>query len=571
MQLYLNGIPTEIREGQSLVDLIREQGLDTESLSTRPLAVKMGGETFTLNYVPLRTKSSDAAPRSFRRAVRAAKGQIELLRYTDELGRRVYERTMTFVFLLAARSLFPEAKVTIDHAVGQGIHATMEKSPAVTQKDAALLLAECRRIIAADLPLIRRRLDIDEAIEHFANDGQTDKVRLLEWRTTPYFDVYGYGGYLDYFYGEMLPSTGYLTVFDLVLTDDGIVLLRPDPEQPDRPAPYQPMPKLTAVLRRSTDWGKLMHCSVAADLNDLVREEKLRSLIRINEALHEKEYARIADEIVSRDARAILIAGPSSSGKTTSANRLCTQLRVLGKSPVLLSLDDYYIDRDKIEREPDGSIDLEHIRTIDTKLFSEHLARLLAGETVEIPRFDFLIQRRVMDGSHMLRIDENTPLVIEGLHGLNPALLGDSVDKSRIFRLYVSALTTLNLDDHNRIPTTQIRLLRRIVRDYETRGASVEQTLSMWASVRCGEERWIFPYQEEADAIFNSALVYEPAVLKKHIFPLLNRVRPESPYYEEVRSIVKFLNYFLEADVEDEIPPTSVLREFVGGNTFYKK
>lgn len=571
MQLHINTIPTEVAQGQTLLELIRALGLDTNSLKTRPLAVKMGGETFTLNYVPVRSKSGDAAPQSFRRAVRAAKGQVQLLTYNDELGRRVYERTMTFVFLLAVRSLFPDAKVTVDHAVGQGIHATVMRDPALSQEDAALLLEECRRIIAADLPLVRRRLDIDEAIEHFANDGQTDKVRLLEWRTMPYFDVYGYGDYLDYFYGEMAPSTGYLTVFDLALTADGIVLLRPDPSDPDKASVYTPMPQLTAVLRKSSDWGRLMRCGVAADLNDLVRDGNLRQIIRINEALHEKEYARIADEIVARDARAILIAGPSSSGKTTSANRLCTQLRVLGKSPVMLSLDDYYIDRDKIAPGPDGQIDLEHINTIDTELFGEHLRRLLNGETVEIPRFDFLTRRRVMDGSHMLRIDENTPLIIEGLHGLNPVLLPDSVDRSRIFRLYVSALTTLNLDDHNRIPTTQIRLLRRIVRDYETRGASVEQTLSMWQSVRRGEERWIFPYQEQADAIFNSALVYEPAVLKKHIFPLLNRVRPESPYYEEVRSIVKFLNYFLEADVEDEIPPTSVLREFIGGNTFYKK
>ena len=434
MQLYLNGSPVEIAEGQSLLALIREQGLDTKSLKTRPLAVKMGGETFTLNYVPIRTKAGDAAPRSFRRAVRAAKGQAELLTYNDELGRRVYERTMTFVFLLAARNLFPEAKVTIDHAVGQGIHATVRKDPAITEADTRLLLEECRRIIAANYPLTRQRLDIDEAIDHFASEGRTDKVRLLEWRTMPYFDVYGVDGYLDYFYGEMAPSTGYLTVFDLAFTADGVVLLRPDPADPDRPATYQPMPQLTAVLRKSTDWGWLMRCGVAADLNDLVREGRLRPLIRINEALHEKEYARIADEIVTRDARAILIAGPSSSGKTTSANRLATQLRVLGKSPVMLSLDDYYIDRDKIAPGPDGTIDLEHINTIDTALFAEHLGRLLAGETVEIPRFDFLIQRRVMDGSHMLKIDENTPLIIEGLHGLNPALLPDSIDKSRIFQ-----------------------------------------------------------------------------------------------------------------------------------------
>ena len=234
-----------------------------------------------------------------------------------------------------------------------------------------------------------------------------------------------------------------------------------------------------------------------------------------------------------------------------------------------MSLDDYYIDRDKILPDENGEIDLEHINTIDTELFRQDLSRLLRGEQVALPRFDFKTGRRVMDG-RTLHLDADTPLVIEGLHGLNPALLPEGIDHALIYRLYVSALTTLNLDDHNRISTAEIRLLRRIVRDHETRGASIEHTLSMWDSVRRGEERWIFPYQEQADAIFNSALVYEAAVLKKHIFPLLQAVRPDSPYFDDVRGIVKFLNYILEANVEDEIPPTSVLREFIGGNAFYR-
>jgi len=233
-------------------------------------------------------------------------------------------------------------------------------------------------------------------------------------------------------------------------------------------------------------------------------------------------------------------------------------------------LDDYYIDREKMIPDENGEIDLEHINMIDTDLFREHLSAMLKGETVELPCFDFKTQRRKWTG-HALHVDEDTPLVIEGLHALNPELFPDSVDRSMIFRLYVSALTTLNLDHHNRIPTTELRLLRRMVRDFETRGMSIERTLSLWGSVRRGEERWIFPYQEEADAIFNSTLVYEPAVLKKHIFPLLNNVQPESAYFEDVRAIVKFLNYFIEANVEDEIPPTSILREFIGGNTFYRE
>ncbi|HOR13620.1 MAG TPA: nucleoside kinase, partial [Clostridia bacterium] len=271
-----------------------------------------------------------------------------------------------------------------------------------------------------------------------------------------------------------------------------------------------------------------------------------------------------------RGARAVLLAGPSSSGKTTSANRLYTHLRVLGKNPVLLSLDDYYIDRDKIPVDEKGERDLEHIETLDLSRFREDLESLLKGMETEIPEFNFSEGRRSPKG-RMLKVGSDEPLIIEGIHGLNPLMLSDAIPKDSIFRVYVSALTTLNLDDHNRIRTTDIRLLRRMVRDNSVRNASVEYTLSLWPSVRNGEERWIFPYQEEADAFFNTALVYEPAVLKKHIFPLLLGIGEESPHYAMARDLVKFLNYFADAAVEDEIPPTSILREFIGGNTFYMK
>lgn len=568
MELKIDGRPVDAQPGETLLTLVRRLGLDTGELPTRPLAARMAGETFTLNYVPVR-ETAGGTRLPARRAVRMSHGEIALVRYDSNRGKRVYERSLLFVFLLAVRTLFPEVRVHVDYVVGEAVFATVQKQPALTAADVDALRDECRRIVAADYPLVRQRMDIDDAIDFFASDGQTDKVNLLEWRRFTYFDVYGVGDYKDYFYGEMLPSTGFVSVFDLRLAEGGVLLLRPDPQNPAVPAAYRPMPKLAAVFRESDEWGRLMHCGVVAELNDMVRTGGIRQLIRVNEALHEKRYAQIADEIIARGARAVLIAGPSSSGKTTSANRLCTQLRVHGKSPVLMSLDDYYIDRDKIQPDENGQIDLEHINTIDTALFAEDLSRLLAGETVEMPRFDFKTGKRVMDG-HTLRLDADTPLIIEGLHGLNPALLPASFDQSLIYRLYVSALTTLNLDDHNRISTAEIRLLRRMVRDHETRGATIEHTLSMWDSVRRGEERWIFPYQEQADAMFNSALVYEPAVLKKHIFPLLQAVRPDSPYFDEVRSIVKFLNYILEANVEDEIPPTSVLREFIGGNTFYR-
>ena len=273
--------------------------------------------------------------------------------------------------------------------------------------------------------------------------------------------------------------------------------------------------------------------------------------------------------VTQRGAKAVMLAGPSSSGKTTSANRLATQLRVHGKKPILMSLDDYYIDRDRIPLEPDGSRDYEHINTIDTDLFRQHMEELLSGEEVELPSYNFKTGMRQWNG-HKLQLSDRSVIIIEGLHALNPVLLPQRMEKNLIFRLYVSPLLPLNLDDHNRIPTSYLRLLRRTVRDLETRNTSVEQTMGMWDSVRRGEKKWIFPFQENADVIFNSSTLYELAVLKKHVYPLLLQITPEQSCYEQVRGIVKILNYVLEADVDDEIPPTSLVREFIGGNSFYK-
>lgn len=569
MQLLIDNISVEPKEGETLLQIVKRIGLDSDSLKTKPLAAHMGGQTYTLLYVPLRKGTSADETKSIRRGIRASKGVISLLRYQDNLGYSVYERTMLFVFILAVRKLYPKATVKVNFAIGQGIVADIIKDQPLTDNDIEKIRKEYLKIVKEDYPLKRQRMDVLEAAEVFAEDGQTDKVRLLEWRPFSYFDVYAYKDYYDYFYGEMAPSTGYVSVFDIKRQENSAILIKPDYADPDKVAEYAPRPKLNKRFRISDDWNELMQCSVAADLNDIIRRGEIRQLIRVNEALHEKEFARIADNVVCRDAQAAMIAGPSSSGKTTSANRLCTQLRVHGKKPILMSLDDYYIDRDKVPLEPDGSMDLEHIRTIDVEFFAENLDSLLKGKETEIPRYDFLTQKRVMDGSRKMKLDKDTILVIEGIHGLNPVLLPSGIDKDRIYKLSVTALMTLNLDNHNRIQTTQMRMLRRIVRDYETRGASIERTLDMWGSVRRGEERWIFPFQEQADDIFDSALIYEPAVLKKHIYPILMNVRPDSPYYEEVESLMKFLNYFLDANVEDEIPPTSIIREFIGGNTFY--
>ena len=566
MELRIDGHVVHAAPGQSLLELVKQLGLEGETLADRPLAAKIAGEVFTLNYIPLREKDADPDRPSMRRAMAASGGQIRLLRYGDEAGKEAYIRTAQFVIFLALRQLWPQAKAKMNCTLGASVY--FEVSGAA-DFSAGTLKERMNQLVRQDIPLIRRRVPLSQAVDRFAKDGQTDKARLLSWRTADYFDEYAYGDFADYYYGEMAPSTGYLRVWDVFPADGGFIFVYPDDADPNVSAKVPDMPNFFSVFSEGERWGQLMECETVADLNDLTTSGRIRELIRVNEALHEKRYSQVADMVCQRGAKAVMLAGPSSSGKTTSANRLATQLRVHGKKPILMSLDDYYIDRDKIAPGPDGKLDLEHINTIDCDLFREDMAKLLKGEEVELPTFNFMTGRREWRG-HKLRLHPNSVIIVEGLHGLNPAMLPENVDKNLIFRMYVSPLLPLNLDDHNRIPTSYLRLLRRIVRDYETRGSSVQRTLSMWDSVRAGERRWIFPYQENADVIFNSSTLYELAVLKKHIFPLLEAVQPEDECYDQVRSIVKILNFIREADVDDEIPPTSLVREFIGGNSFYR-
>ena len=566
MQLSIDGIRVVPQVGQSLLDLVRDLNLDSQRLSQRPLAAKIAGEVFNLNYIPVRNQDVTEERISIRRAMAASNGEISLLRYDDPAGKDVYFRTVQFVLFLALHQLYPHAKVKMNCTVGPALFVEVRGADDFC---ARAVKQRVQELVDQDAPLIRKRTTTEEAIQYYRLRGHEDKARLLAWRTEPYFDQYVYADFCDYFYGELAPSMGYLSVWDILPAEDGFLFVYPNELCPDQIAPYEPMPKFTQINKESKRWCELMECETVADLNDLVQNGKIRELIRVNEALHEKRYAQVADEICTRGAKAVMLAGPSSSGKTTSANRLATQLRIHGKKPILMGLDDYYFDRDKIAPGPDGKLDLEHINTIDTDLFRVHLKDLLLGKEVELPTFDFLSGRRKWCG-HKMQLEDETVIIVEGLHALNPALLPNDLDPLLVYKLYVSALLPLNLDDHNRIPSSMLRLMRRTVRDLKTRGSSVEVTMSMWDSVRRGEKRWIFPYQECADVIFNTSTIYELAVLKKYIYPLLVEIMPEEPCYEQVRALVKVLNYVKEADVDDEIPPTSLVREFIGGNSFYR-
>ncbi len=565
MELRINEQSITAKPGQSLLQMVQALGLDATELSRRPLAAKIAGEVFTLNYVPVRVK--DMEHTAVRAAMAESHGQVRLLYYSDAAGRSAYIRTAQFVIFLALSRLWPNAKAKMHCTVSSGMYIELEKGEDYSLEK---LEAEIRSLIAADIPLLRTRGTTKDAIAYFESHGKQDKARLLQWRQTEYFDMYAYEDFRDYYYGEMAPSTGYLTVWKLLDAEGGFIFMLPDDNAPDRVSRYNDMPQFLNAFFEGQRWCELLDCEDVAELNALTESGGIRELIRVNEALHEKSFSHVADMVCQRGAKVVMLAGPSSSGKTTSANRLAIELRVHGKKPILMSLDDYYIDRDKIFPGPDGKVDLEHINTIDTDLFREHLGALLSGQEVELPYFNFKTGKREWQG-HKLKLTDRTVVIIEGLHALNPVLQPAGMDKNLVFKLYVSPLLPLNLDDHNRISFNYLRLLRRIVRDFETRGSSVQNTIAMWDSVRRGEKRWIYPYQENADVIFNSSTLYELPVLKKHIFPLLTAVQPEDECYDDVRGIVKVLNYIVEADVDDEIPPTSLVREFIGGNTFYRK
>ena len=488
--------------------------------------------------------------------------------YQDEEGKRIFERCLRFVLIMAARELYPDYKLRFEHSLGQGVYIEMEDLR-LNPSSVSSLEGMMWDIIHQDLPIIGSCWTREGAIEYFKSINEDDKANLLSYRPYDFFNIYTCGEVSEYFYGAMLPSTGMLKAFRLHARAPGFVMLMPDKDKPDQVSEYISLPKHMAVFAQSNYWCKVLNCSTAAELNNLISKNKLRDFIRVNEAFHSKTFSEIADDITNRGARAVFIAGPSSSGKTTFANRLSIHLRVRGLDPQILSMDDFYRNRDELPLESNGMPDLEALSALDVPFLRECINSLLSGQETAMPRFDFGTQRRSPD-SVMMKIGPNSPLIIEGIHGLNPQL-HELIDPKLICRIYISQLTTINLDRYNRIRTTDARLLRRIVRDYQFRSTPPIRTLEMWDSVRKGEEKWIFPYQENADIVFNSALHYELPVLKTMAYEMLFQIPQDNPHFIKVNRILKILNYLLPADpaVFNEIPPLSILREFIGGNTLY--
>ncbi len=484
-----------------------------------------------------------------------------------EDGIRVYARSLILVLARAAREILPGSYVTVEHSLGNGLYGEIQLHRPLKESDIAAIERRMQEIVAADEPIVSRKVKKEEAVQFFTETGQLDKIRLLKYRQSATVHLHTCGWFHDYSYGPMVPGTGYLKAFRLRFYLPGFILELPRRDNPNVIPEYVEQGKLANVYFEAEKWGKILGVNDVVALNDLVAEGKTGDLIRVAEAFHEKKIAEIADLITNNidRIRIVLIAGPSSSGKTTFAQRLSIQLRVNGIHPVAIGLDDYFVDRELTPLDENGEPDFDSIDAVDRALFNEHLTKLIQGEEVELPTFNFKAGKREFNG-RKLKLGPSDLIVVEGIHGLNDKLTS-AIPQGRKFKIYVSALTQLNLDNYNRIPTTDLRIIRRIVRDYQFRGHSALDTIKMWPSVRRGEERNIFPFQESADVMFNSALVYELAVLKKLAEPLLAEITQDSPEHSEARRLRKFLSYFLPIEA-DEIPANSIIREFIGDSCF---
>lgn len=480
-------------------------------------------------------------------------------------GARIYRRSLTFLLEMAFADLFPEANLTVDHSVASGgFYCQVTERTPLADSELGRLKAHMQELVDADQPFVRKEVPLKEAIDFFRARGYDDKVDLLKHRAKNYLTVYQLGGRMGYHHGYMVPSTGYLKWFDLVKVKGGFTLRYPRRHKPDDLLPMPEYPKLLGAFLQYGDWLAKLGIEHVGALNDAIKDGRSDQIVLVSEAFHENHLARIANQIVDQldHSRIILIAGPSSAGKTTTSRRLTVQFLALGISPFPLELDNYFLDREETPLGEDGKPDFEAIEALDLELLADHLLRLLKGEEVQLPRYNFKTGSR--EEGEVIRLKDGQPIILEGIHGMDPRLIPASIS-GEAFRIYVSALTQLNLDRHNRVSTTDTRLIRRIVRDARARGYSATQTINRWESVRRGEKRHIFPFQENADVMFNSALAYELAVLKPFAEPLLRQVPHGTDEYIEAKRLLAFLEWFLPLDI-NLVPQTSIVREFIGGS-----
>ena len=538
----------QVREGLTLLEIYRLLGVE---LPHQVLCARVNNKTEDLNYCVYNPK------------------QIEFIDITHGSGSRAYVRSLCFVLYKAMEDIMPGMQLRIEHSISKGYYCEINVQDKISEESIIRIKQRMREIVDADMPFERIECPTKEALEIFRSQGMEDKVALLETSRTLYTIYYRLDNLIDYYYSCLVPSTGYLKVFDLIKYNGGLLLVPPSVDNPQVTSQIVRQEKMLKAFEEYVRFNHIVGLSNVGNLNQAILARRATDLIKVIEALHEKKIAGIADEITEKckngEARVILISGPSSSGKTTFSKRLSIQLMTNLLRPVTISLDNYFVNRENTPKDESGDYDYESLYALDLELFNKDLNRLLKGEEVDMPTYNFESGKRIYRGNK-LKLDRASVLILEGIHALNPDLTPQIENKLK-YRVYVSALTSISIDDHNWIPTGDNRLLRRIIRDYKYRGSTAQSTIARWPSVRRGEEKWIFPYQENADAMFNSSLLFELAVMKRHATPILSAVPRDCPEYGEANRLLKFLDFFLPL-AEHEIPPTSLLREFLGGSSF---
>lgn len=551
LQIYCknNKETREFPEGTSLIDIYRELDLN---MPYGPVSAKVNNKVENLNFRVYYNKD------------------VEFLDITSASGMRTYVRSLCFILVKAVDDLYPCGTISLEHPVSKGYFCKLHIDRTIGLDDVSRIKKRMQEIINEDLPITRYEQRTEDVIKIFQERGMTDKVKLLSTSGKLYSFYYRLGDTLDCYYSSLVPSTGYIKKFDIVKYYDGLLLQIPNKNSPEKIEELIKQEKMLEVFQEHHRWNEILGISTVGDFNIACNEGHAIDLINVSEALQERKIVKIADEIAARQVgenrvKIILISGPSSSGKTTFSKRLSIQLMTNGLKPYPISLDDYFVNRDNTPLDENGNHDFESLYAVDLPFFKKQLDTLLKGGEVELPKFNFSSGMRESSGIKF-RLEDNMILILEGIHALNPELT-PNIPAENKYKIYVSALTTILLDKHNYIPTTDNRLLRRIIRDSKYRGSSAESTIARWSSVRAGEEKWIFPYQENADAMFNSALLFELAVIKDHIEPILRKVPNNCPEYSEAHRLLHFLSYFVSIQ-DTELPPTSLLREFLGGSSF---